>query len=81
MCPCISANRHATAHRYKRSKNGSCKGDCISYLYILTQKFHKTKAHDEMTEICRCYKSTVKKVIFAQLFSGIVNENNNSPCV
>jgi len=24
---CISANRHATEDRYKRAKNGLCKGD------------------------------------------------------
>jgi len=41
------------------------------------QKFHKTKAHDEMTEIFRCYKLPVIKVIFAKLFSEIVNENNS----
>ena len=40
----------------------------------LTQKFHKTTVHDEMTEIFQCYKLPVNRVIFARLFSVIVNE-------
>jgi len=46
------------------------------------QKFHKTKAHDEMTEIFRCHKFPVKKkLFFVQLFFGIVNKIIIAPCV
>jgi len=45
------------------------------------QKFHKTNAHDEMTEIFRCYKVPVNKVnFFAQWFSGIIYEIMTPPC-
>jgi len=47
----------------RRLAYANSKSDCR-----LMQKFHKTKAHDEMTEICRCYKLPVNKVIFVQFF-------------
>jgi len=60
----ISTNCHATEGRYKYAKNGLCKGVCR-----LRQKFHKTKAHDEMTEICRFYNLSVNKINFLCSYS------------
>jgi len=52
-----------------RAKNGLCKGDCR-----FTQNLHKTKAHDEMAEIFRCYKLPVNKVIFRAVILRNLNK-------
>ena len=61
--------RKPSEGRYKRAKNGLCKGDCR-----IMQKFHKTKAHYEMTEILL----PVKKVNCYAVILRSSRCNNNS---